>query len=474
MRRRRRRRRHRSSAAAAASAGGGVAAPPPGKPSAVPTVCLRSPKAPSALAPLEIVQVVGGDVANVVDLQPTLPGVARLAALYYAFGTRPNPIQGVLDFFVLGPAATATAGKLRAREFVLRDKLGGGNFGTAYEGVRVRPNESVSQRSSLSPEQKARRVVLKRVNIDRAGIRQDFLRTGTMAKGAAETGAVESYMCAKVKRNPLVASRCAEYLGYFVADDGVGNMPNGSQWLVWRFESDSTLADALDGALGKFPESLEALVLGRVDGEGDREKREAEVIRSVLRQVLVALKGLHSMGIIHRDVKPDNLLITADGKVKIIDFGAAADMCTGINFNPLFGMLDPRYSPPEELIMPQTFPRAPSPLVAAALAPLAWLYGRPDLFDSYSVGVLLMQMAVPQLRGSNSIRLFNGQLRNYDCDIDAWRTGPGRNMDFTQLDRSNRAGWDLARRLLSKRDGINRGRMSVSQALGHRYLGIFQ
>lgn len=41
-------------------------------------------------------------------------------------------------------------------------------------------------------------------------------------------------------------------------------------------------------------------------------------------------------------------------QVKIIDFGAAVDMCTGINFNPLYGMLDPRYCPPEELVMPQS------------------------------------------------------------------------------------------------------------------------
>lgn len=30
-------------------------------------------------------------------------------------------------------------------------------------------------------------------------------------------------------------------------------------------------------------------------------------------------------------------------QVKLIDFGAAVDMCTGINFNPQTGMLDPRY-----------------------------------------------------------------------------------------------------------------------------------
>ena len=43
--------------------------------------------------------------------------------------------------------------------------------------------------------------------------------------------------------------------------------------------------------------------------------------------------------------------------------------------------------------MPKTFPRAPLPVVAALVSPLAWLYGRPDLFDTYSCGVLLMQMS---------------------------------------------------------------------------------
>jgi hypothetical protein len=42
--------------------------------------------------------------------------------------------------------------------------------------------------------------------------------------------------------------------------------------------------------------------------------------------------------------------------------------------------------------MPKNFPRAPPPLLAATLAPCAWAWGAPDLFDSYSAGVILMQV----------------------------------------------------------------------------------
>lgn len=38
-------------------------------------------------------------------------------------------------------------------------------------------------------------------------------------------------------------------------------------------------------------------------------------------QILLALKFLHSNGVVHRDIKPDNILIAKEGRIKLTDFG---------------------------------------------------------------------------------------------------------------------------------------------------------
>jgi serine/threonine-protein kinase len=45
---------------------------------------------------------------------------------------------------------------------------------------------------------------------------------------------------------------------------------------------------------------------------------------SAVRQLCRALAHAHARGVLHRDVKPHNAVITPSGVLKVMDFGAAA------------------------------------------------------------------------------------------------------------------------------------------------------
>jgi serine/threonine protein kinase len=51
------------------------------------------------------------------------------------------------------------------------------------------------------------------------------------------------------------------------------------------------------------------------------QNERVRMLGSVARQLLAAIGELHRVGIFHRDIKPDNILINRDGSVKLCDFG---------------------------------------------------------------------------------------------------------------------------------------------------------
>ena len=77
------------------------------------------------------------------------------------------------------------------------------------------------------------------------------------------------------------------------------------------------------------------LVMEYVEGENLRQwmrrmrrekKMTLDVALPILRQVAEALDAAHRQGVIHRDIKPDNVKFAADGTVKVLDFGLAAQV----------------------------------------------------------------------------------------------------------------------------------------------------
>ena len=101
-------------------------------------------------------------------------------------------------------------------------------------------------------------------------------------------------------------------------------------------------------------------------------ERKVLIITKITRQIITSLKKVHDTGIVHRDVKPSNLVITNKGKVKLIDFGAATDLRVGKNYVPNRTILDPDFCPPELYVMPEETPKPPPAPVAAALSPFIW------------------------------------------------------------------------------------------------------
>lgn len=101
-------------------------------------------------------------------------------------------------------------------------------------------------------------------------------------------------------------------------------------------------------------------------------------IRPIVDQIIVALHALHRQDMIHQDLKPENIMLDTQGRVKIIDFGSTkvagiAEITSVVNSDHPMGSLN--YTAPEYLLGDKASNRA----------------------DIFSLGVIVYEMLCGQL-----------------------------------------------------------------------------
>ncbi len=117
--------------------------------------------------------------------------------------------------------------------------------------------------------------------------------------------------------------------------------------------------------------------------------------RRITVEVLEALQYAHDHGVVHRDMKPENVMVDADDNIKLIDFGIAADAAarrlTYANITATLGT--PNYISPEQVKGKRGDARS----------------------DIYAVGVMLYEMLTGKtpFTGSSPMQVMNDRLLNF-------------------------------------------------------------
>ncbi|GAB2600703.1 serine/threonine protein kinase PkaE [Streptomyces capparidis] len=137
---------------------------------------------------------------------------------------------------------------------------------------------------------------------------------------------------------------------------------------------------------------------------------------SIAAQICTVLSYAHAIPVVHRDLKPDNILIAADGTVKVLDFGIAKLLRTDVTRLTATGnrIGTSRYMPPEQIDGTQITP----------------------LSDLYALGCVLHELLAgePVFSGDNEYQLLHQHMEMPPTPLRALRPEVPEGLEALTLD----------------------------------------
>lgn len=182
--------------------------------------------------------------------------------------------------------------------------IGIGGMGTVYKGRMVDVSTGAY-----------RDVAIKEIHVE-----------GTQEEQAVIVERAKREAMIRISNDNLV-----EMLGFVEIEDNKLNFTKKRYYVISEFLNGVTLDKVLEGDYANY--------CGETVGYASEIGRKYQMDREdmscfIIKNVLSAIMALHDKGYLHRDIDPSNIMITDDGKIKLIDYGIAkqiSDLTTSDN-----------------------------------------------------------------------------------------------------------------------------------------------
>ncbi|KAG8532090.1 uncharacterized protein KY384_003727 [Bacidia gigantensis] len=196
----------------------------------------------------------------------------------------------------------------RINQYIVKQEIGRGSFGAVHLAADQYGNEyAVKEFSKSRLRRRAQSNILRRPHAAR--------QKGAIASGLGFSAIIHRQSTADLEEsaeagNPL-----------YLINEEIAIMKKLNHGnLVALIE---VLDDPSEDSLYMVLEMCKKGVIMKVGVDEIADPYDAESCRCWFRDLILGIEYLHAQGVIHRDIKPDNLLLTEDDVLKIVDFGVS-------------------------------------------------------------------------------------------------------------------------------------------------------